>query len=151
PQADILTPNQFELERLSGLACHDAPSVRQAIEVVRGRMRAGGPRAVLLTSVTTVETLAGTLDIVAADDRGIVAVRVPSLAVAASGAGDMMAALFLFHLLRLSDAGAAMAAAAAAAHAVLMLTAQRGARDLLLVEAQDALVAPGTLFQLRDF
>ena len=151
PQADVLTPNQFELERLSGVQCGDAASVRQAIEVVRGRMRPGGPRAVLLTSATFAETPAGTLDIVAADDGGIATVQIPALAVAASGAGDMMAALFLFHLLQLRDAGAAMAAAAAAAHAVLTLTAQRGARDLLLIEAQNSLVAPPQMFQLRKF
>lgn len=151
PQADILTPNQFELERLSGVTCGDAASVRRAIKTMRGRMRAGGPRAVLLTSVITAETPAGTLDIVSADDRGMRSVRIPTLAVAASGAGDMMAALFLFHLLRLRDAGAAMAAAAAAAHAVLTLTAEQGARDLLLIEAQDALVAPPKLFQPREF
>lgn len=150
PQADVLTPNQFELERLSGIACGDAASVRRAVETVRGRMRAGGPRAILLTSVTTAETPAGSLDIVSADDHGIRSVRVPTLAVSASGAGDMMAALFLFHLLRLGDAGAAMSAAAAAAHAVLTLTAERGARDLLLIEAQDALVAPARLFQLHE-
>ena len=151
PQADVLTPNQFELERLSGVQCGDAASVRRAIEVVRGRMRPGGPRAVLLTSATFAETPAGTLDIVAADDGGIATVQIPALAVAASGAGDMMAALFLFHLLQLRDAGAAMAAAAAAAHAVLTLTAQRGARDLLLIEAQNSLVAPPQMFQLRKF
>ncbi len=151
PQADVLTPNQFELERLSGIRCVDAASVRRAIEAVRGRMRAGGPRAVLLTSVVTAETPTGLLDIVSADDRGIATVRIPTLTVAASGAGDMMAALFLFHLLRLGDAGAAMAAAAAAAHAVLTLTAERGGRDLMLIEAQDSLVAPRHLFQLREF
>ncbi|MGI4800678.1 MAG: pyridoxal kinase PdxY [Janthinobacterium lividum] len=151
PQADVLTPNQFELERLSGVPCSDAASVRRAIEVVRGRMRPGGPRAVLLTSATLAETPAGTLDIVAADDGGIATVQIPALAVAASGAGDMMAALFLFHLLQLRDAGAAMAAAAAAAHAVLTLTAEQGARDLLLIEAQNFLVAPPQMFQLRKF
>ena len=151
PQADVLTPNQFELERLSGIACGDAASVRRAIETVRRRMRPGGPRAVLLTSVVTAETPAGALDIVSADDRGVMSVRVPTLAVAASGAGDMMAALFLFHLLRLRDAGAAMAAAAAAAHAVLTITAERGGKDLLLIEAQDSLVAPRQSFQPREY
>ena len=150
PEADVLTPNQFELERLSGIACTDAPTVRRAMAALRERMRRG-PRAVLLTSVATAETPAGMLDIVAADDHGMQTLRVPALAVAASGAGDMMAALFLFHLLRTRRAGTAMAAAAAAVHAVLTLTAARGGRDLLLVEAQDSLVSPARLFQPREF
>lgn len=151
PQADVLTPNQFELERLSGIACVDAAAVRRAIEVLRGRMRGRGPRAVLLTSIATGETPAGELDIVAADDDGIRTVRVPSLAVAASGAGDMMAALFLFHLLRTGRAAVAMAAAAASVHAVLTITAAQGGRDLLLVEAQDMLVSPSQSFDVREF
>ena len=101
--------------------------------------------------MVTEETPAPMLDIVAADDHGINTVRVPALTVAASGAGDMMAALFLFHLLRTGRAGSAMAAAAAAVHAVLTVTAAQGGRDLLLVEAQDSLVAPARLFQLREF
>ena len=150
PAADVLTPNQFELERLSGIGCGDAGAVRRAIGVVRGRMRPG-PRAVLLTSVVTGETPAGMLEIVAADDHGMQAVRVPALAVAASGAGDMMAALFLFHLLRSGRAGAAMAAAAAAVHAVLTVTAAQGGRDLLLVAAQDCLVSPPRVFDPSEF
>ena len=151
PQADVLTPNQFELERLSGIACRDRASVRQAIAALRGRMRPGGLRAVLLTSVVTAETPPGMLEIVAADERGIHAVRVPSLAVAASGAGDAMAALFLFHLIRSGSAAAAMAVAASAVHAVLTVTAARGGRDLMLVEAQHAIVSPPVLFQPEEF
>jgi pyridoxine kinase len=150
PEADVLTPNQFELERLSGVACVDAAAVRRAIGVLRGRMRPGR-RAVLLTSVATGETPAGALDIVAADDHGMQTVRVPALTVAASGAGDMMAALFLFHLLRTGQAGAAMAAAASAVHAVLTVTAAQGGRDLRLVEAQESIVAPGRVFQAHEF
>ncbi|MDT7949972.1 MAG: pyridoxal kinase PdxY [Acetobacteraceae bacterium] len=149
PQADLLTPNQFELERLSGVACVDTAAVRLAIGVLRARMRPG-PRAVLLTSAVTADTPEGMLEIVAADDHGMQAVQVPTLAVAASGAGDMMAALFLFHFLRTGRAGSAMAEAAAAVHAVLRVTAARGGRDLLLVEAQDLLHAPDRLFPPRD-
>ena len=150
PAADVLTPNQFELERLSGIACVDAAAVRRAIAALRGRMRPG-PRAMLLTSVMTAETPSGMLDIVAADDHGMHSVRVPALAVAASGAGDMMAALFLFHLLRTGRAGAAMAAAASAVHAILTVTAAQGGRDLLLIAGQESLVSPGRLFQACEF
>ncbi len=150
PDADVLTPNQFELEQLTGIACTDRAAVRRAIGALRRRMRPG-VRAVLLTSAVLAETPGGTLDIVAADDSGMWTARVPTLTVAASGAGDLMAALFLFHLLRGDPAGVAMTAAAAAVHAVLTVTAAQGGRDLRLVEAQDVLVSPERVFQAREF
>ena len=151
PQADLLTPNQFELERLTGIACTDRRAVRRALIQLRAQMRDGGPQAILLTSVALTDTPADALDIVTADAAGIHAVRVPKLAVAASGAGDLMAALFLHALLRTGRAAEAMASAAAATHGVLRATAAAGARDLLLVDAQAELVGPSLLFQAEEF
>lgn len=150
PQADLLTPNQFELEHLTGQPCRDRVAMRSAVLSLRGRMRAGGPRAVLLTSVVTAETPGGMLDIVAADEGGVHLAQVPALGVAASGAGDVMAALFLFHFRRTGRAAPAMAAAAAAVHALLAATAAAGARDLLLVAAQEAMAAPPMIVHLQE-
>ena len=150
PQADLLTPNQFELEHLTGVPCRDRAAMRAAIGALRARMRADGPRAVLLTSVVTDATPPGMLDIVAADDGGIHLAQVPALSVAASGAGDMMAALFLFHFHRTGRAAPAMAKAAASVHAVLAATAAAGARDLLLVAAQEAMVAPPMIVHVQE-
>jgi len=151
PQADLLTPNQFELERLTGITCTTAAAVRQAITQLRGRMRPDGPRAVLLTSAVLDETPEGTLDVVAADDHGLSALRVERLDVAASGAGDVTAALFLYHYLAKGQAGPAMAAAAASVHGLLRRTAAAGSRELLLIAAQDELVAPTSVFATSHF
>ena len=151
PEADLLTPNQFELERLTGIDCGVDASVRRAIAALRARMRPQGPRAVLLTSVRTEETPDGVLDVVAADERGTSALRVPLLNVAASGAGDATAALFLHHYRRDGRAETAMAAAAASIHGVLRRTAAAGSRELLLIEAQHELVMPSSRFATRSF
>ena len=151
PQADVLTPNQFELERLTGMTCTDRASVRRALGALRGQMRQAGPRAVLLTSAALDDTPGDALDIVAADADGTHALRVPKLMVAASGAGDLIAALFLHALLRMGGAANAMVQAAASTHGVLRATAAAGARDLLLIEAQSELVAPSRVFQAQEF
>lgn len=151
PAADILTPNQFELERLGGAECRSAAAIHAAIAAVQARMRPAGPAVVLLTSAVLDDTPADRLQMVAADRHSLWGLTVPKLAVAASGAGDAMAALFLFHFLRTGRAGEAMARAAASLGGVLRRTAAAGARDLLLVSAQDELVAPSVPLRETPF
>jgi pyridoxine kinase len=135
-QADILTPNQFELAQLTGQACDTGDALRAAIGALRARMRATGPRIVLVTSVRTDETPAGALDVVVADDHALQRVRTPLLPIAANGAGDMLAALFLFHFLQGAGVGRAMALACGSVHGVLRRTLEAGARELLVVAAR---------------
>ena len=151
PAADILTPNQFELERLTGIACRDASSARRAIAALQEAMRPEGPRAVLLTSLVCAETPPGTLDIVAADATGMHATTVEQIEVAGSGAGDATAALFLFHMLRTGSAELAMADAVASMQGILRRTALAGSRDLALIAAQEEIVAPSARVFTRIF
>ena len=53
PQADIATPNRFELERLTGLDCATLAGAKNAVEHLAARMRPDGLRCVLLTSLET--------------------------------------------------------------------------------------------------
>src|SRR5947199_181942 len=77
PAADLLTPNQFELEQLTGRPCATAQAVREAVALLRRGMAPTGPRAVLVTSLRTDETPADALDMVAADDAGCSLLRLP--------------------------------------------------------------------------
>ena len=61
-------------------------------------LRALGPRVVLVTSLVTDETPADAIDLVACDAAGRYRLRTPKLPIAAHGAGDAIAALFLAHL-----------------------------------------------------
>ena len=65
---------------------------------------------------------------------------------AANGAGDAVAALFFVHHLRARPAAEAMALSASAMFGVLRRTAEAGAGEMLLVEAQDEFVAPSRVF-----
>jgi pyridoxine kinase len=109
-------------------------------------VRALGPRVVLVTSLMTEETPANAIDLVACDAAGRHRLRTPKLAVAAHGAGDAIAALFLAHYIRDGSAAAAMARAAASVFGVLKRTADIGTGEMALIEAQDELVNPSACF-----
>ena len=64
-----------------------------------------------------------------------------------NGAGDAIAALFFGHFLERGSAGEAMAAAVSSMFGVLNRTLEAGAREILLVEAQDELLRPTTTFK----
>src|SRR5437764_24378 len=64
PAADVVTPNQFELDLLSGETSTTLTAALAAIEGLRAR----GPRAVLVTSLHTEETPADSIDLLACDD-----------------------------------------------------------------------------------
>ncbi len=151
PQADILTPNQFELEYLTGAPCPTPALARAAIARLRGRMAPEGRGTVLVTSLRTTDTPAGSLDLVAADRDGDWLLRVPMLPLSPNGAGDLIAALFLFHVLRTGSVRAALEAAGSAVAGVLRRTADMAERDpgragpeLRLIESQEEFVRPST-------
>jgi pyridoxine kinase len=146
PQADIATPNRFELERLTGLDCSTMERAKTAVTRLADGMRPGGPRCVLLTSLETDMTPAGHLDMMVAEDGAFHLLRTPRLPVAVNGAGDAIAALFLYHRLRTGGAVAALEAAGSSVHGLLRRTAEAGAREIQMVAAQQEFVAPTQMF-----
>jgi hypothetical protein len=94
--ADIVTPNQFELDLLSGRGSATRREALAAIDAVH----ALGPKAILVTSLHTDETPSDAIDLVASDASGRVRVRTPKLPISINGAGDAIAALFFAHYLR---------------------------------------------------
>jgi len=146
PQADIATPNQFELEHLTGIACATLERAKAAVADLQSALRADGPRSVLVTSVATETTPPEAIDMLAAEGGDFHLLRTPHLPLAVNGAGDTMAALYLFHRLNTGDAVAALEAAAASVHGLLRRTAAAGSRELLMVAAQEEFVSPGIRF-----
>jgi pyridoxine kinase len=142
PAADVVTPNQFELEWLTGREVRTLSDVKAAVATLQAR----GPRCVLVTSLRTAETPPETIEMLAAEDGAFWRVRTPLLPLSVNGAGDAIAALFLFHRLRRGEAGAALAAAAASVFGVLRRTAEAGSREILLVAAQEEFVTPSRVF-----
>ncbi len=138
PAADIVTPNQFELELLTDTEIRTIADAHRAVEALRD----AGPKVVLVTSLVTDETPADSIDLMAADARGAFRVRTPKLDVSVNGAGDAIAALFFVHYLREESAAAALAKAAASIYGLLKRTKEAGSREILTVAAQDEFVTP---------
>lgn len=144
--ADILTPNHFELSLLAGRPTPTIAEASEAVAALRARLRPAGPRVVLVTSLRDAGAPADTIDVLAASDAGLFRVRTPRLPITVHGSGDMIAAMFLFHLLRTGDAATALTEAASSVFGVIARTHAAGARELLLVAAQDEIVAPSRRF-----
>ncbi len=151
PAADILTPNRFELELLSGLPCGSVAHAGAAALALRGRM-AGGPGAggrgtpaVLVTSLDGADTPGDSLDLLASGADGCWRLRTERLPLAVSGAGDAIAALFLFHMLREGSARRALERAASSVAGMLRETLRSGGREIALVAAQEEFVRPSRM------
>lgn len=142
PAADIITPNQFELDYLSGRGSATLADARGAIDAVH----ALGPRAILVTSLHTRETPPEAIDMVASDETGCYRLRTPRLPLAVNGAGDAIAALFFVHYLRGGDIERALSAAGSSIFGVLARTAESGSREIQVVAAQNEIVRPSRVF-----
>lgn len=141
PAADIVVPNHFELEVLAG---RPLPRLTDAVAAA-AEVRKLGPRLVCATSLEVAER-GGSLGTLLLEDGGAWLVATPHLAIDAKGAGDVLAALLLAHLLAEKPPTEALERAVASTFAVVEATFAAGERELALVAAQDALVAPPRLF-----
>jgi len=143
PAADILVPNQFELATLTGAGSATFAEAKAACAALQARMRPAGPHIVLVSSLRTAETPGDALDMLLAAQGGFFRLRTQLLPGKFHGAGDALAALFLFHLLSTGDAVHAATRAAESLAGLLQHTAQQNSAELLTVAAQDEFLSPG--------
>nr|WP_207480526.1 pyridoxal kinase PdxY [Arenibaculum pallidiluteum] len=145
PAADVITPNQFELEALSGRTVGDLASALEATAAVRAQ----GPHHVLVTSLVREGAPPDTIELLLDSPQGAWIIATPLLPLnpPPNGAGDAVAALFLAKLLETGSPRDALEHAASAIWGVIDATRRAGTRELQLVGAQDQLVAPSRRFQ----
>jgi pyridoxine kinase len=146
PSADIVTPNQFELDTLSGLTTATLEDVKRAVAAVQEL----GPKVVLVTSVATSETPADSVDLVAGEGGRFWRVRTPKLSLSVNGAGDAIAALFFVHYARTRSVPMALAEASASVYGLLKRTEEAGSREILTIAAQDEFVSPTYRFAAEE-
>ncbi|MBV8455893.1 MAG: pyridoxal kinase PdxY [Acetobacteraceae bacterium] len=146
PAADIATPNSYELQHLTDLPCKTLHEAKAAVLALATRLHSPGPRIVLVTGLRTAETPSDSLDMLTFEDGSFHLLRTPALDLHLNGAGDVIAALFVFHRLHLGAAAPALQAAGSSLHGILCHTAQAGAPEPELIAAQQELVAPSITF-----
>ena len=143
--ADIATPNQFELEYLTGRPIRGLAEAAHAADALRAR----GPKIVLVTSLAAAPAAIDRMTMLASGPDGAWAVETPRLPLVVNGCGDVTAAVFLAQLLRGRSLPEALALTAASIFAVIETTLRLGRYELALVAAQDELAAPSRRFAPR--
>ncbi|RBY97695.1 pyridoxal kinase [Blastococcus sp. TF02-8] len=146
PAADLVTPNHYELDLLSGAQTRSLTEVKDAVAAVQ----ALGPRVVLTTSLVAEDTPEDAIDLLASEGGRHFRVRTPRLGVSVNGAGDAIAALFLAHWLDTRSAAEALGRAAASVFGLLQRTEDAGSREILLVSAQEEFVSPSRTFEVDE-
>ncbi|MDP7549058.1 MAG: pyridoxal kinase [Alphaproteobacteria bacterium] len=145
PEADIVTPNGFELAWLSDREIHSLDDAITAAQALRRR----GPKMVICTGAALVGDWLCNL---AVGPDGIYQVRVPYLADGAGvpkGTGDAFAAILLGHYLNHGNIAAALAWASAALHGLIQASIAMQGDELAMVAAQDQITAPSRTFEVE--
>lgn len=146
PAADIITPNQFELEYLSGRECKTLAPARDAVKATH----ALGPRVILVTSLQVEDTPKDAVDLLASDTAACFRLRTPRLPLTVNGAGAI-AALFFAHHLRSGRVDEALSKATSTLFGVVAKTAEAGTPERALIAAQDELVNSNRVFAAQEF
>jgi pyridoxine kinase len=138
PRADILFPNIFELQQLSGLPVGNVKDVRRAMEALRKKTRGA------LIVATGIPDDGNLLTSFALDDSGLWQAKAKRHDMRASGNGDCFAALFLGRYLGHRDIATALGNAVEGMNIITELTAATRSDELKIVESQERWAAADT-------
>jgi pyridoxine kinase len=144
PMADLMTPNRFELEQLTGRAVRDLDEALAATAALRAR----GPKIVAVTSLP-VPGRDDAVAVLADSAEGAWTIETPRLPLFLHGTGDAFAALLLGHWLRGGALAPALEAAVSSLYAVIETTWQTGASEPRFVASAAALRSPPPTFKAR--
>jgi pyridoxine kinase len=150
PEADMMVPNAYELEALTGIDTTTLDGALAAADRLRadlkrkrgkgGRRRAG--TVVVCTGLLRRDGPADKIGTLAVADDGAWLATTPFVPMHVHGTGDTLAALLLGHYLKTGRLATALGRAVAGLHKVIEATAAAKRYELTLVKSQDAMVAP---------
>ena len=147
PAADIVTPNQFEAEALSGEVIASIDDAKRACEAIH----ALGPGIVLVTSFMPEAQDDSSISMFLSSKEGFHLLTTPMLGLDPTlrGAGDLCSALFLGHLLAGKSSGDALEFMGDTVFAILERTSADKSRELRLIQTQDRIATPCGRFEAR--
>lgn len=146
PNADLITPNQFELGFITGTNPQTLEETLDSVDLVREL----GPSTVLVTSVARPDRPDNTIEMLAVTESGAWIVQTPHLPMKANGSGDVTAALFTAHFVQTRDAALALARTVSSVYDLLENTLASGERELQLIESQEAYAHPRMQFEVQQ-
>ena len=158
PLADIITPNQFELEALTGIEINDIYSARKAIDVLHGK----GVGVILVTSFLG-NRKKGHIGMLASGKSGLYSVITPELPIGRcmAGSGDITASIFLSRYLETGDIKTSLELCTASVFGILEASwksynnnsgtcpIEEAPMEMNIIQAQNELNSPSHLFNAK--
>lgn len=134
-QADIITPNKFEAEYLTGLQINTVQDAQQAAECLLSM----GPRIVLITSLETEESFPDKIQmlVASAQEQYIISTDKFHFDIQPSGSGDLTAALFLAQQLQHKTLAESLDYLANVLHDIYKRTYDANSQELHLIESRN--------------
>jgi pyridoxine kinase len=150
PQAAIITPNQFELELLTGIETQTLTGLFKAL----AKLHALGPGVILVTSYRGElpdSMREGPLGMIASGGGAVFGASTPEFPFPGiiAGSGDLTTATFLSHYMEGMGVQRALEQTTASVFGIMKASFEAGSPEILLVEAQEELVNPARLFNAQ--
>ena len=143
PIANIITPNQFELEWLRNTKIDSTHDL-----VIAARLLSEpASSTIVVTGVHLSHTREDEINTFAVEGSAVWSVTTPKLPIAPSGTGDLFAALLVSSLIRGSTTPFAMSEAVSATFAVIDQTAAAGSQEMRIIESASCLSSPPRFFE----
>jgi pyridoxine kinase len=140
PLADIVTPNQFELEHLVG---RTLATVEGIVAAARGL----GPSTVAVTGAQVQDASSKIVQTLAIEPRAAWMVSTPKLSCRPSGTGDLFTVLFAAAMVEGHTTGAALGRAVSGVYGVLEETERRRSYEMDLIASVERMLRPHPLFE----
>jgi len=149
PLADIVTPNQFELEAVTGISIKNIEDAQKAVNILHET----GPSVVLLTSLREKE---GELSMLASDKKEIYKVTTPEIPLGkgVAGTGDMTTAVFLSRYLETNDLKKTLELCTSSVYRILEISyskykskGETALIELDIIDAQQELCSPSISYK----
>lgn len=143
--ADIVTPNKYELSKLTNTEITDLNSALTACELLQYQ----GPQTILATSIAKNTNNTGLL---LNTGKEIHHVETPKyeLDYTVRGTGDATAAMFLSHCLSKKQPAQALEQTANAIHAITKYTNEHKLSELAIIQCQQAIANPKIIYKTKE-